>query len=54
VVLEFWILEGTSSVWSLPRVRCFELNFLSLLVLNVVSWLALLVNFGSGIGSWVT
>jgi hypothetical protein len=29
VVLGFWILEGTMSVWSFPRVRCFELIFLS-------------------------
>jgi hypothetical protein len=28
-------------VWSFPRVRCFELIFLSLLVLSVVSWLVL-------------
>jgi hypothetical protein len=32
-----WTLEGTLSVWSFPRVRCFELIFLSLLVLSVVS-----------------
>jgi hypothetical protein len=49
-----WTLEGTLSVWSLPRVRCFELIFLSLLVLSVVSWLVLRVSCGSGIGSWVT
>jgi hypothetical protein len=36
------------------RVRCFELIFLSLLVLSVVSWLVLRVSCGSGIGSWVT
>jgi hypothetical protein len=41
VVLGFWTLEGTLSVWSFPRVRCFELIFLSLLVLSVVSWLVL-------------
>jgi hypothetical protein len=35
-------------------VRCFELIFLSLLVLSVVSWLVLRVSCGSGIGSWVT
>jgi hypothetical protein len=41
VVLGFWTLEGTLSVWSFPRVRCFELISLSLLVLSVVSWLVL-------------
>jgi hypothetical protein len=41
VVLGFWILEGTLSVWSFPRVRCFELIFLSLRVLSVASWLVL-------------
>jgi hypothetical protein len=41
VVLGFWILEGTLSVWSFSRVGCFELIFLSLLVLSVVSWLVL-------------
>jgi hypothetical protein len=35
VVLRFWTLEGTLSVWSFLRVRCFELIFLSLLVLSV-------------------
>jgi hypothetical protein len=54
VVLEFWILEETLSVWSFSRVRCFELIFFSLLVLSVVSWLILRVSCGSGIGSWVT
>jgi hypothetical protein len=54
VVLRFWTLEGTLSVWSFPRVWCFELFFLSLLVLSVVSWLVLQVSCGSGIGSWVT
>jgi hypothetical protein len=54
VVLGFWTLEGTLSVWSFPRVRCSELIFLSLLVLSVVSWLVLRVSCGSGIGSWVT
>jgi hypothetical protein len=53
-VLRFWILEGTLSVWSFLRVRCFELIFLSLLVLSVVSWLVRRVSCGSGIGSWVT
>jgi hypothetical protein len=33
----FWTLEGTLSVWLFSRVRCFELIFLSLLVLSVVS-----------------
>jgi hypothetical protein len=47
-------LEGTLSVWSFPRIRCFELIFLSLLVLSVVSWLVLRVSCESGIGSWVT
>jgi hypothetical protein len=37
VVLGFWTLEGTLYVWSFPRVRCFELIFLSLLVLSIVS-----------------
>jgi hypothetical protein len=41
MLLGFWTLEGTLSVWSFPRVRCFELIFLSLLVLSVVSWLVL-------------
>jgi hypothetical protein len=54
VVLGFWTLEGALSVWSFPRVRCFELIFLSLLVLSVVSWQVLRVSCGSGIGSWVT
>jgi hypothetical protein len=54
VVLRCFTLEGTLSVWSFPRVRCFELIFLSLLVLSVVSWLVLRVSCGSGIGSWVT
>jgi hypothetical protein len=54
VVLGFWILEGTLSVWSFPRVRCFELIFLSLLVFSVASWLGLRVSCGSGIVSWVT
>jgi hypothetical protein len=50
-ILDF---EGTLFVWSFPRVRCFELFFLNLLVLSVVSWLVLRVSCGSGIGSWVT
>jgi hypothetical protein len=54
VVLGFWILEVTLSLWSFPRVTCFELIFLSLLVLSVASWLVLRVSCGSGIGSWVT
>jgi hypothetical protein len=54
VVLGFWNLEGTLSVWSFPRVRCFELIFQSLLVLSVVSWLVLRVSCGSGIRSWLT
>jgi hypothetical protein len=37
-----------------PKVRCFELFFLRLLVLSVVSRLVLRVSCGSGIGSWVT
>jgi hypothetical protein len=37
-----------------PKVRCFELIFLSLLVLSVVSWLVLRVSCVCGIGSWVT
>jgi hypothetical protein len=37
-----------------PRVRCFELIFLNLLVLSVVSSLVLRVSCGSGIGSWAT
>jgi hypothetical protein len=32
VVLGFWSLEGTLSVWLFPRVRCFVLIFLSLRV----------------------
>jgi hypothetical protein len=54
VVLGFWTLEGTLFVWSFPRVRCFELIFLNLLVLSIVSWLVLRVSCESGIGSWVT
>jgi hypothetical protein len=54
VVLGFWTLKGTLSVWSFPRVKCFELIFLSLLVLSVVSWLVLRVSCGSVIGSWVS
>jgi hypothetical protein len=54
VVLGFWTLEGTYSVWSFPRVRCFVLIFLSLRVWRVVSWLVLRVSCGSRIGSWVT
>jgi uncharacterized membrane protein len=38
----------------IPEVSCFELIFLSLLVLSVASWLVLRVGCGSGIGSWVT
>jgi hypothetical protein len=53
-VLGFWILKGTLSVWSFLRVRCFELIFLSFLVLIIVSWLVLRVSCGSGTGSWVT
>jgi hypothetical protein len=53
-VLGFWTLEGTLSIWSFPRVRCFVLIFLSLLLWSVVSWLVLRVSCGSGIGSWVT
>jgi hypothetical protein len=49
VVLGFWTFKGTLSVWSFPRVKCFELIFLSLLVLSVVSWLVLRVSCGSGI-----
>jgi hypothetical protein len=45
--------RGILSVWSFPRVKCFELIFLSLLVLCIVSWLVLRVSCGSGIGSWV-
>jgi hypothetical protein len=37
-----------------PEVKCFELIFLSLLVLSVASWLVLRVSCRSGIGSWVT
>jgi hypothetical protein len=37
VVLGFWTLEETLSVWSFPKDRCFELIFLSLLVLSVIS-----------------
>jgi hypothetical protein len=37
VVLGFWTLEGTLSVWSSPRDKCFQLIFLNLLVLSVVS-----------------
>jgi hypothetical protein len=48
------MLEGTLSVWLFPRIRCFELIFLSLLMLGVVSRLDLRVSSGSGIGSWVT
>jgi hypothetical protein len=51
---QIWTLEGTLSVWPFPRVRCFELIFLSLLVLSVVSSLVFRVSCGSGIGSWVT
>jgi hypothetical protein len=51
VVLGFWILEGTLSIWSFPWVRCFELIFLSLLVLSIASLLDLRVSCGSGIGS---
>jgi hypothetical protein len=54
VVLGFWTLEGTLSIWSFPRVKCFMLIFLSLRVWSVVSWLVLRVSCGSGIGSWVT
>jgi hypothetical protein len=54
VVLGFWTLEGTLSIWSFPRVRCFVPIFLNLRVCSVVSWLVLLVSCGSGIGSWVT
>jgi hypothetical protein len=46
LVLGFWTLEGTLFVWSFPRVRCFELIFLSLLVLIVVSWLLRRVSCG--------
>jgi hypothetical protein len=46
--------RGALYVWSFPRVRCFELIFLSLLVLSVVSWMVLRVSCGSGMGSWVT
>jgi hypothetical protein len=49
-----WTLEGTLSVWSFPRVRCFVLIFLNLQVWSVVSWLVLRMSCGSGIGSWVT
>jgi tetrahydromethanopterin S-methyltransferase subunit E len=54
VVLGFWTLEGTLSVWSFPRVRYFELILLSLLVLSVICWLVLRVSCASGKGSWVT
>jgi hypothetical protein len=46
--------QGDLVCWSFPRVRCFELIFLSLLVLSFASWLVLRVSYGSGIGSWVT
>jgi hypothetical protein len=46
--------RGDLVVWSFPRVRCFVLIFLSLLVWSVVSWLVLRMSSGSGIGSWVT
>jgi hypothetical protein len=46
--------RGDLSVWLFPRVRYFELIFLSLLVLSVFSWLVLRVSCRSGIGSWVT
>jgi hypothetical protein len=54
VVLGFSTLEGTLSVWSFLRIRCFVLIFLSLQVWSVVSWLVLRVSCGSGIGCWVT
>jgi hypothetical protein len=54
LLLGFWILEGTLPVWSFPGVRCFDLIFLSLLVLSVVSWLDLRVICGGSIRSWVT
>jgi hypothetical protein len=41
VVLGFWFLERTLSVWSFPRVRCFKLIFLNVLVSSVVSCLVL-------------
>jgi hypothetical protein len=37
-----------------PEGQVFGADFLSLLVLSVVSWLVLRVSCGSGIGSWVT
>jgi hypothetical protein len=37
-----------------PEGQVFRADFLSLLVLSVVSWLALRVSCGSRIGSWVT
>jgi hypothetical protein len=51
-----WILDSQGDLicMVIPEVRCFELIFLSLLVLSVVSWLVLRVSYGSGIGSWVT
>jgi hypothetical protein len=42
------------SVWSFSRVTCFELIFLGLLVLSIVSRLVLRVSCGSGIECWVT
>jgi hypothetical protein len=37
-----------------PEGQVFRADFLSLLVLSVVSCLVLRVSYGSGIGSWVT
>jgi hypothetical protein len=54
VVLRFWILEGTLSVWSFSRVTCFEPIFIGLLVLSIVSRLVFRVSCGSGIECWVT
>jgi hypothetical protein len=50
------ILDSRGDLVSMvvPEVRCFELIFLCLLVLSIVSWLALRVSCGSGIRSWIT
>jgi hypothetical protein len=50
-----WILDSRGDLVCMvvPEGQVFRADFLSLLVLSIVSWLVLRGSFGSGIGSWV-
>jgi hypothetical protein len=53
-VSRIWDSRGDLVCMVVPEGQVFRADFLSPLVLSVVSWLVLRVSCGSGIGSWVT